>query len=506
MSVDTSKRRFISGTAGLLVVAGVGGSRVFAGNTDVEFDLIVVGGGNAGMPTALFAAERGARVLIVEASPRLGGTLLLSGGRMSASGTKLQKARGIDDSPDLHFEDVMQLSDSTANPELVRLAVDHSAETFDWLMDNGLELADGVPVRRGMVHEGQNRARYVWPKTRGIGIYNVLQEAMEPHISAGRIVVKTNSKVTGMALSNDGSARGVVAVDNDGDERLFEARNIALTSGGYASNSEMFERLEGAPDYSDVSNPYSQGIGITLGISAGGFVRGGEHHLPNFGAILAEDKIPSKVMAGILHSPDRTPWEIWVNKQGKRFIAEDATSIHAKELAQVDQPDETFWVIFDDAIFEAAPPVVSRWSREDMAASFNELYAFTKAESLNELAKKSGIEAAGLRTSVNNYNAELDSPDVDSLGRAHRPLPIRHGPFYAIRVQPYQLISFAGLAVDERLRVLRTDGKPVPNLYAAGELLGAGQLMGKCYFGGMMVTPALTFGRLLGKELIPVSA
>ena len=84
------------------------------------------------------------------------------------------------------------------------------------------------------------------------------------------------------------------------------------------------------------------------------------------------------------------------------------------------------------------------------------------------------------------------------------PLPIIEGPFYAIRMQASAISSSIGLAVDGGLRVIREDGSPIPNLYAAGEIIGSSQTMGKAACGGMMVTPAMTFGRLLGGFLIPV--
>ena len=83
-------------------------------------------------------------------------------------------------------------------------------------------------------------------------------------------------------------------------------------------------------------------------------------------------------------------------------------------------------------------------------------------------------------------------------------MPIAQAPFYAIRMQGYYLLDTAGLTVDGSLRVVRPDGKPIPNLYAAGELIGMGALQGSSYCGGMSVTPALSFGKLLGERLLPV--
>ncbi len=97
---------------------------------EVAFDLIVIGGGRAGMPAAIYASRRGARVSIVEAAGQLGGTLLMRTGQMAAAGTQLQTSKGIVDSPQLHYDDVTRISKATANPALLRLARDNEADTI----------------------------------------------------------------------------------------------------------------------------------------------------------------------------------------------------------------------------------------------------------------------------------------------------------------------------------------------------------------------------------------
>ncbi|MCH8188930.1 MAG: FAD-dependent oxidoreductase [Proteobacteria bacterium] len=104
------------------------------------WDVIIVGAGTTGMPAAIFAAQRGARVLILEAAPEVGGTLHLSAGQMSAAGSRLQAEKGIEDTPDEHYDDCMRISNNTADPVLVRLAVDNAADTLDWLQDIGAEI------------------------------------------------------------------------------------------------------------------------------------------------------------------------------------------------------------------------------------------------------------------------------------------------------------------------------------------------------------------------------
>ena len=108
---------------------------------DARFDVIVVGAGTAGIPLTIFAAERGARVLVVEQAAEIGGTLHYSSGQMSGAGTKLQALRGIKDDPAAHYDDIMRINRGRADPALTRLATSIAADTIDWLTDLGAEFA-----------------------------------------------------------------------------------------------------------------------------------------------------------------------------------------------------------------------------------------------------------------------------------------------------------------------------------------------------------------------------
>jgi fumarate reductase flavoprotein subunit len=168
--------------------------------------------------------------------------------------------------------------------------------------------------------------------------------------------------------------------------------------------------------------------------------------------------------------------------------------------------------VFDDAIVKAAKPIAGsslsvRWTHEDTLAAFasGDVPNFYKADTLEALAQKSGIDAQGLANTVAAYN-RAQSSGQDPLGRKFMPLPIAQGPFYAIRLRSWNLYTYAGLAVDGRLNVVGYDGTPIPGLYAAGEMIGIGQLMGKAVCGGMAVTPALSLGRLLGGKILEFGA
>lgn len=471
-----------------------------------HWDVIVVGGGSSGLPTAIFAAERGGRVLLMDQAPELGGTLWVATGQMSAAGTRLQRACGIKDTPDAHYDDVMRISRGTANPGLVRLAVDHAAATFDWLMDKGFVPLPDHPVT-GFGHEPYREKRYYWGEKGGISVKDVLVPIVEQLVESGAITLRLSHEVTALDTDADGRVTGVVAKDADGAEHRFLAGSVVLSCGGYAGNPALFEELNGYPQYNAAPYRYAQGAGLRLGQSVGGYLRGFETVFCNFGTLFNTDSFPAMMFARPETFPERRePWEIYVNANGARFIREDIRSVDAREMALMDQPDRRYWIVFDQAILDAAPPILIGWSREETLAAFRENGpAFSSADTIEDLARDAGIDPQGLRRTVSAFNYGVQTGN-DFFGRAHAPLPIGRGPYYAIRMQASSISGAIGLAVDDALRVIREDGSPIPGLYASGELLGSGQTMGKAACGGMMVTPAMTFGRLLGQRLLPLGA
>jgi len=502
-----TKRRFLFSLGAAGALWGLGGvGRVIASENEV-WDVIIVGGGTAGLPAAVFAAERGARVLIIEAAPALGGTLFMTGGMMSAAGTKLQKSKGIEDSPQIHYDDIMRMSQNTADPDIVRLAVFNAADTFDWLMDNGMEVPEEYPIYGPPEHDAYSVARYARGTDKGISILQVCQKKLQPFIDKGQVVAMVDTEATGIIQDEVGQVTGLFTRNKDGIEGKYSARNVALTSGGYTSNFNFVHEYEGVIDYAANTYPFSKGGGVLLALQAGGYMRGGEKYLPLFASILADENYPSTPVAGLRHMPaDRTMWEILVNVYGERFVKEDSDTFFAYEDALSKQPDMQCWVVFDEAILSEAPPVIStrrgqQWDTQRIRQSIaSKSPMFYSGETLEELADNAGIFKEGLVKSVAEYNAGREK-NQDAFGREFMPKSISKPPYYAIKAHGTGLISFAGVAVDKDLRAIRSDGSAIEGLYVAGELLGAGQLMGRYYCGGMTVTPSVTFGRLLGQKL-----
>jgi fumarate reductase flavoprotein subunit len=217
------------------------------------YDAIVIGGGTAGLTTAIFAVQKGARVLVLEVAPQIRGSLYVSGGQMSAAGTRMQASLGISDSPSRHYEDVMRISGGTANAELVSLAT----AKVDWFMAHGFVPAKDTPVR-GVDHEPYSERRYVWGPENGISILTVLKSLVEPLFETGRAGLEVSVRVTEL-LERDGAIVGVRAEDSKGEARNYFGTRIILTTGGYTSNPKLCFQLDGVEQYGLLSYAYSQG-------------------------------------------------------------------------------------------------------------------------------------------------------------------------------------------------------------------------------------------------------
>ncbi|MBL8629458.1 MAG: FAD-dependent oxidoreductase [Rhodospirillaceae bacterium] len=466
------------------------------------WDVIIMGAGTTGLMAAIFAAKRGGRVLLIDASPEVGGTLLVAHGQVSAAGTKLQAQKGITDTPQQHYDEALRISKGTIDKDLAHLAIFNAAGMFDWLMEQGFDVRPDCPVM-SEAHEPYLVPRYYWGKEMGKSVVKVLAKALQEGIDRDAIALKTNTRITDLVQESDGSVTGVKAVDGNGASHAFKGKNVLLAAGGYAANPTYFKELCGIPLFAKAAYSFNQGAGLQLGVSAGGYARGRENYLCNFGWILQDDKFPSPITGRANTYPaNRPPWEIYVNANAARFIREDEPSVDVREHTLLEQPDLRYWIVFDQTAFDKTTPIVFNWTKADMEKAFETHAMFTKADTLDALAQKIGLDAAALQKTVADYNAGVASSQ-DKFGRKHLPARLETGPVYAIRNQGASVTSTVGLAVDEQLRVIRPDRTPIPNLYAAGEILGGGQLQGNAFVGGMMAMPSLVFGKLLGERILP---
>ncbi len=464
------------------------------------WDLIVVGAGTAGLPAAIHASRRGARVLMIEASATIGGTLNVAVGQVAAGGTTLQATKGIVDSPDLHFDDVMRISRGRADAALVRRTADEAPPTMNWLLKEGLTPLPNHPV----VSDSPTLAaysipRYFWARENGRAILAILRRNLEPELKSGRVVLQRETRVTSLIKSGD-TVTGVRALHGEVAREYF-GRHVLLSTGGYAMNPELFGRLIGGSPYVASSYPFSLGDGLELASAVGATIRGTNLHRSGTGSILTQSSWPAQVYARFQTDPGaRAPWEIWVNNAGQRFIREDEPEHYAREHAVAKLDGYRYAIIFDEAIANDAPPGIPGWTGEKFREHLGNHPMFLRADSLESLAAAAQLNVEGLRRSVAEYNSGIDGGS-DPLGRLHRPRKIAQGPFYAVIHLGHSATSAAGVTVDQHLSVLKSNGEPIRGLYAAGELLGSGAYMGSTGVPGMMLTPSLSLGRSLGMTL-----
>lgn len=461
-------------------------------------DLLIIGGGTAGLAAAVTASELGIPTIVVEKTDSLGGQLHWSFGQFSAAGTARQRARGIEDTPDAHYADVLRIGHDLATPHLVRLAVDQAGPMVDWLDGLGFPFAEDAP---GLVygHEVYSQPRTYWaagPRTRaGLAILDTLL----PHVGP-QVDVRLGHRLVDLLVS-DGAVVGA-RVEHDGGTVDITARATLLTTGGYAANRELLAELQprwpsalvGCRDHAtgDGHEVLRRRFGteLVLGdlyIPTMGLIEDPER--PLFGFRLADQRL-------IVDANARLPWELWVDRGGQRFVAEDTRSPHQREQRLLELPDLALAAVWDQRAVREGPAAIGPdWTRERELAEAERGVWLHRADRLEDLAARLGVDPAGLVATVDAYNAALADGSPDPLGRKHRPAPVAEPPFYGVVSRGGMLLTRGGPTVDDQLQPLTGDGEPVEGIRLAGEVLGMSQFSGDAFAGGMSVGPALSLGR-----------
>ena len=450
----------------------------------VDFDVIVIGGGAAGMAAAISAREAGAGVALLETRDRLGGSAELSGGHLYAAGTRYQREAGIDDHPDRLFEYYRTVNRFQVEPALVRAFADRSAAAIDWAVDHGVKLlglehTDMTPVLRGHRVEGY-----------GAGLADALRRAT----AAAGVEVVFRTRVRELALE-DGRVVGVRV----GGE-TFRAGGVVIACGGFARNRDLLaahypQGLAGGDWTGSPAGEGSRGDALDLAAQVGADVLG-----EGRGLATLRPRVTGIWYGGRF---------VLVNRHGRRFIDESAyTSVVSEAVRQ--QGGRCF-VIFDEdgrrehtGAYDATLPfrrddLRLDWVGIDQAAQRTAV--IVRAETVAELGAGIGAAPRVLERTLERYNTACDAGGGDELfSPPDRLVPIRRAPFYAVesRVACVILTGY-GMRIDTEAEVLTPAGDSVPGLYAAGEAVG--NYYGEIYpASGSSITAALVFGGVAGRN------
>jgi len=461
-----------------------------------SFDVIVVGAGTAGVPAALAAAERGLNVALIEAADDIGGTLLLSGGSISAAGTPMQRAAGIEDSPEDHFADALRINHGTGDHVLLRDWINRAPETIEWLLSIGWTCTPFEPVF-APEHELYTTPRTYRSTEQGFTYIKAYRSALDQAIAKGNLSLFLGARVTEV-VQVAGVAQGVI-FDQGGTTNQIDAQAVILTAGGFSGSARHWQDIHGVvPLRYHIDTVV--GDSMDLASAAGGGTWFQDYLLPSFGGTRDLGAPAAAWVHTVIVPSVRPPWEIYVNEQGERFMPEDEPVMDARERAIMRQPNWSFWVLYDEAIRRESPALF-KWEPEkleELFAGFDEDYV--KADSIDELAKRCRLPVAKLTETIDLYNRG-QAVGSDMLKRKHLPSPIGEGPFYAVKHYGYSICCYPGVRVDHDLRVLGDDGTVVQGLYAAGEAIGIG-FLGHGFLSGGIVSSAVTFGRRLGQEVL----
>ncbi|MBC8353698.1 MAG: FAD-dependent oxidoreductase [Planctomycetes bacterium] len=472
------------------------------GSTHAQTDVIVVGAGISGLSAALELGRSGADVTIVDMASVFGGHAVMSQGGISIVNTPTQVAFGIQDSPDLAYRDFIRWGED-ADPDWVRYYVDHSKhDIYDWLTEMGIEFSSVETA------PGNSVDRFHQPRGRGVGLVTpIYRECLE--LENIHFIWNTQAK---QLLTQDKRVVGVVGSNlRTGQESKMQASAVILATGGFQSNLDMVREFWPAefrfPDrILTGSGTNSVGHGHKLAQSVGGDLTKMDHQWNYFTGI-PDPRYPDSgrgVSAANMYG-------IIVNSEGRRF----ANLLNwAKEVMPplLRQEEATLWFVFDEASKPRFVISGSDWADFDHVEQviFQNPKLMKSADTIEELAEKSGLPAEGLVRTIRRYNQMVENGEdndfarftLEDVKRRHMSPKIATPPFYAMQAFPLTRKSMGGVAIDLQCRVLDKQKRPIAGLYAVGELTGLAGINGKAALEGTFLGPCIMTGRVAGRTVL----
>jgi tricarballylate dehydrogenase len=444
-----------------------------------EIDVLVVGGGNAGACAALSAAEHGARPLLVERSSereRGGNSKYTRNLRCASDGYP----------EDELFADLIGVTGEEIDLDLARFAIAASREAPAWMETFGVRWQGAF---RGTMHLDRTNRFFLGG---GKALLNVYYRAL----AARQVPVRFETRVTAIEPQPD-ETFAVTLATPDGTERL-SVRALAIASGGYESNLAWLEREwgEAARQFVIRGTSHNDGAMLQLLFDLGAQARGNPR---GFHAIAVDARSP-RYDGGIVTRVDSIPHGIVVNRHALRFYDEGEMlwpkryAIWGRLIAE--QDGQIAYSLYDaktvgNFVPACFPPVV--------------------ASTIDELARALELDPAVLTRTVAEYNAHttagaFDIGKLDGLGtrelappKSNWARPLDTPPYFAYPVRPGITFTYLGVRVDAEAHVLDGNGRALPGIFAAGEVM-AGNLLTQGYLGGFGMTIGTVFGRIAGRE------
>ncbi len=436
--------------------------------TNDTSDVLVIGGGMAGLVSALQAQDLGARVTVLEKGPAVGGSLAMSGGTIWCART---------------YEDLRRLV-PRGDPDLAAALVADFEPGIAWLRGLGATLTP-VPV------EPYRSVYWTEPNPR------VFVAHLLARFEAGGGTVVTEAAASSLTVNENGVVTGVEARTPAG-LRAFHAPGVVLASGGFQGNPAMRAQFFGqwADRLVTRGNPHSTGDGFWMAANAGAAPSKAMSSF--YGHLLPAPPARVPVNDFIAYTMYHSEQSVLVNLRGERFTDESLGDETSSQFV-CRQPEALAWLIYDDVIYRqfARRPGGAGARATDTFYESKALGApaatANKLEDLCAQIQALGGHGAGTLAALREYNSAVAANAAANLRipRRAKANPVATPPFYALEVTPGITFTLGGIRINPDAQVLDRAGRPIPGLFAAGA--DAGGIHNEQYAGGLCL--GLVFGR-----------
>jgi fumarate reductase flavoprotein subunit len=472
--------------------------------TPMEADVVVVGSGVSGLAAALEAAQAGARVIVFEKQPSLGGTSNFFEG-IFAVGSAMQKEKYIAYSPDQAFKNFMEYNHWRVEARLVRALINRSAETIDWLQARGVEFLEvtiNMPDAPRTYHVVKGRGQAV--------VKALVLKAKEKGVA-----IRSASPVKKILKGKKGPT-GVV-VEFDGKDVEVACKAVVIASGGYANNAEWIKKyagLELGRTVTPMGNVGKMGDGIRMAWEMGAAAEGmGVLHLIRVAPFSPEFPFMNTVEGAAIQPV------LWVDPKGERFC-DEGIAYYDTSLGNVNSRYKQGYTfcLFDDTIKKhfiekgvfrgmgtVVPPGCKLHDLNEQLEHFLSLNSkeFFSANSIDELARIMEVNPQVLKTTVEQYNTFCTQRyDAEFAKDPEYLIPLNGPRFYAAKARTCFLGTMGGVKINHRTEAVDEYGSPIAGLFAAG--LDAGGLHAESYSmrdtSGIASAFAVISGRVAGEN------
>ena len=492
----TTRRHFLISAAGAALTAGTGSVMAAAGKPaenitwDRTTDVLIFGAGQAGLCAAISARENKAEVLVCEKAAFCGGHTAMSGSGYYIGGTEIQKKAGIEDSIEINWKDSVDRGVKAhrfikRDTRVVRRVYNEGIDGMHWLEKYGVRFMPNPVQGIG----NRKRVHYVAPGYKKGS--PVLIDTLAKQAQKMGAVIEMQTQLAGLITATGEPTLGVRVVGaqvKDAGGRILNIRarrGVILATGGFANSPELVKRfhpyLAGTPS---LGSRLNTGDGIVAALSLGanmivetnGFGMNmlfvGTHKGQSMGLPMTEAPL------------------IVVDKKGLRFEDESKGYLAACHKMTEKGIKLADWV-FDSKTYEAF--------KDGCLKPMFTTEVVNKYDSIEALAKGEKIDAAQLKATIEKYNADVAKGRDSVLGRKALLAAIDKPPFYAFECGPRIYTSYSGIEINAEGQVMDTRARPVPGLYAAGDVTG--HLAYQCNLGGggiSGISMATVYGRITG--------